>query len=174
MKIVVTGATGFLGSRIGELLEADGHEVVRIARPGGAERAGAPRPSGVDAGDRAARELLATAGAVFHFAGVPDPARSRSDPARAVRENAGDAEPPRGLPGARLRARLPFDGAGGPRPAAGPVRALQVAREETCLPRGPGTVVRLTSVFGPGQVGWEGARARSQPSLAGPSTASRS
>ena len=43
----------------------------------------------MDAGDPAARALLAGCDAVLHFAGVPDPTKARSDPARAVRENVG-------------------------------------------------------------------------------------
>ena len=39
--------------------------------------------SHVDAGDPAARELLAGCDAVLHFAGVPDPARARRRPGRA-------------------------------------------------------------------------------------------
>ena len=89
MNFLVTGATGFLGSRTAALLEERGHEVVRVARPGGAKRALAAAAAEVDAGDPAVRELVARCDAVLHFAGVPDPARSRADPARAVRENAG-------------------------------------------------------------------------------------
>jgi UDP-glucose 4-epimerase len=159
VKIVVTGATGFLGSRTAELLEADGHEVVRMARPGGAERAGAPEAILVDAGDPAARELLARADAAFHLAGVPDPARSRSDPARAVRENAGTTlnllegclEHGCGLiyP-STVRAALD--------PPPDPYALSKRLGEEVCrLHPAPATVVRLTSVFGPGQVAWEGA-----------------
>jgi UDP-glucose 4-epimerase len=159
VKLVVTGATGFLGSRMGELLEAAGHEIVRLARPGGAERAGAPQAVRIDAGDPAARELLAGADAVFHFAGVPGPARARSDPARAVRENAGTTlnllegclEHGCGLlyP-STMRADLD------PLPDA--YALSKRLGEEACrLHRAPATVVRLTSVFGPGQVAWEGA-----------------
>jgi nucleoside-diphosphate-sugar epimerase len=153
------GATGFLGSRTAELLEADGHAVVRVARPGGAKRAAAPDAVHVDAGDPAARELLAGAQAVFHFAGVPDPARSRSNPARAVRENVGTTL--NLLEGCRehgcglvypstVRAAL--------EPPPDPYALTKRLGEEACrLHPTPATVVRLTSVFGPGQVAWEGA-----------------
>src|SRR5205085_2583809 len=83
MKVLVTGATGFLGSRAARLFEENGHEVVRLARPGGAERVGATAHVWRDAGDPAARELIAGCGAVLHFAGIPDPARAREDRARA-------------------------------------------------------------------------------------------
>jgi len=89
MKVLVTGANGFLGSRASGLLAENGHEVVRVSRPRGAERAGAKNAVRIDAGDPAARELIAGCDAVLHFAGIPDPARAREDPARAVRENAG-------------------------------------------------------------------------------------
>src|SRR5512132_4711791 len=89
MKFLVTGANGFLGSGVSDLIAENGHEVVRVSRPGGAERAGAKGAVGIDAGDPAARELIAGCDAVLHFAGVPEPARAREDPARAVRENGG-------------------------------------------------------------------------------------
>ena len=159
MKVVVTGATGFLGSRVGQLLEAQGHEIVSVARPGGAERAGAPDAVRVDAGDPAVRALLAGADAVFHFAGVPDPARSRADPAWAVRENAGTTL--NLLEGCLEHGcallypstvRASFD------PPPDPYALSKRLGEEACrLHPAPATVVRLTSVFGPGQVAWEGA-----------------
>jgi UDP-glucose 4-epimerase len=159
VRIVVTGARGFLGSRTAELLEADGHEIVRVTRPGGAERAGAREAIRVDAGDPAARELLAGADAVFHFAGVPDPARSRSDPARAVRENAGTT--------LNLLEGCLEHGCGLVYPSTvraahdPPPDSYAVSKrlgEEVCrLHAARAAVVRLTSVFGPGQVAWEGA-----------------
>ena len=30
MKVLLTGSAGFIGTAVGELLEADGHEVVRV------------------------------------------------------------------------------------------------------------------------------------------------
>lgn len=159
MRVVVTGATGFLGSRTSELLEAGGHELVRVARPGGAERAGAPEAIRADAGDPAVRDLLADADAVFHFAGIPDPARARSDPARAVRENVGTtlnllegcSEHGCGLVyPSTTRAALD--------PLPDSYALSKRLGEEACrLHRAPATVVRLTSVFGPGQVAREGA-----------------
>jgi nucleoside-diphosphate-sugar epimerase len=159
VKTVVTGATGFLGSRTAALLEAEGHEVVRLARPGGAERAGAAEAVRVDAGDPAARALLAGCDAVLHFAGIPDPARSRADPARAVRENVGTT--------LNLLEGCNEHGCGLVYPStvrAGvdpPPDAYALSKrlgEQACvLHPAPATVVRLTSVFGPGQVAWEGA-----------------
>ena len=93
MKVLITGVTGFLGSRTATILAARGHDVLGLARPGGAARAttapGTFLAERVDAGDPAARDLVRGRDVVLHFAGVPDPARARADPARAVRENAG-------------------------------------------------------------------------------------
>ena len=91
MRLLVTGATGYLGWRTTVLLRERGHEVVALKRPGARDRAASRDLDAValDAGDPAARDLVAGCDAVLHFAGVPDPAGARRDPARAVRENAG-------------------------------------------------------------------------------------
>jgi UDP-glucose 4-epimerase len=161
MKLLVTGASGFLGSRSAELLEANGHDVVRLTRPRGAERAGTASASLVyaDAGDPETRALIADRDAVLHFAGVPDPARARADPARAVRENAGSTlnllegclEHGAGLVyPSTLRAALD--------PPPDPYAHSKRLGEEACRLHGARTlVVRLTSVYGPGQVAREGA-----------------
>ena len=60
----------------------------------------------IDAGDPAARDLVAGCDAVLHFAGVPDPAGARRDPAASrARERRHHAQPARGLRRARRRAR---------------------------------------------------------------------
>jgi UDP-glucose 4-epimerase len=161
VKLLIIGATGFLGSRTSELLEERAHDVVRVARPGGAERArtaDAPLLF-ADAGDPGIRFLLAGCDAVLHFAGIPDPARAREDPARAVRENAGTTL--NLLEGcvehgaalvypSTLRAALD--------PPPDPYAHSKRLGEEACrLHSAPTLVVRLTSVYGPGQVAWEGA-----------------
>src|SRR5207302_11454761 len=159
IKILVTGATGFLGSRAARLFEENGHEVLRLARPGGAKRAGTAPDVRCDAGDPAARELIAGCGAVLHFAGIPDPARAREDPARAVRENAGTTlnllqgclEHGAGLVyPSTLRAALDQP----PDPYA---HSKRLGEEACRLHEALTLVVRLTSVYGPGQVAWEGA-----------------
>jgi UDP-glucose 4-epimerase len=161
MKLLVTGASGFLGSRSADLLEANGHEVVRVTRPGGAARTGASNASllHADAGDPATRELIAGRDAVLHFAGIPDPARAREDPARAVRENAGTTL--NLLEGCREHGaglvypstvRAAFD------PPPDPYAHSKRLGEDACrLHEAPTLVVRLTSVYGPGQVAREGA-----------------
>ena len=161
MKVLVTGATGFLGSRSSALLEQQGHEVVRVARPGGAERAGLGDVVllHADAGDPRTRELIRGCDAVFHFAGIPDPARAREDPARAVRENAGTTlnllegclEHDTGLV-------YPSTVRAGLDPPPDPYAHSKRLGEEACRLHAARTlVVRLTSVYGPGQVAWEGA-----------------
>lgn len=178
MKLLVTGGTGFLGWRTALLLAGRGHEIVALARPGGAKRAAAveleaearPAQDGsggrgkislvrIDAGDAAARELVAGCDAVLHFAGTPDPAGARNDPATAVRGNAGTT--------VNLLEGCLAHGAGLIYPST--VRAAREPPpdvyalskrlgEEACrLHSAPSTVLRLTSVFGPGQVAWEGA-----------------
>ena len=161
MRLLVTGATGFLGWRSAELLAERGHEVLSVARPGHADRAHSAGLDAVsvDAGDPAARELIAGCAAVLHFAGVPDPGHAREDPARAVRENAGTA--------VNLLDGCLEHGAGLIYPStvrAGvdpPPDAYALSKwlgEQSCRRHpAPATAVRLTSVFGPGQVAWEGA-----------------
>jgi UDP-glucose 4-epimerase len=163
MRVLVTGVTGFLGWRTATLLRERGHDVVGLARPGHAERAHARElPCAVreaDAGDPAARDLVRGRDVVLHFAGVPDPARAREDPARAVRENAGTtANLLDGCleHGAALIYPSTVRAALEPPPDAyGLSKRLG---EEACrLHPARSAVARLTSVFGPGQVAWEGA-----------------
>jgi nucleoside-diphosphate-sugar epimerase len=161
MRFLVTGATGFLGWRTTILLRERGHEVVPVARPGGVARAHAIGLGAVelDAGGREVRELVEGRDAVLHFAGIPDPARAREDPVRAIRENAGTT--------VNLLEACQAFGAGliypsTIRTAVEPppdVYALSKRLGELAcrLHRAPATVVRLTSVFGPGQVAWKGA-----------------
>jgi UDP-glucose 4-epimerase len=161
MRLLITGATGFLGWRTTVLLRERGHEVVPVARPGGRARAHGQDlgASTLDAGDPRIRELISGSHAVIHFAGLPDPARASADPARSVRENVGTtlnlleacAEHGAGLiypSTVRAAMENPPD----------PYALSKRLGEELCrLHPARATVVRLTSVFGPGQVAWEGA-----------------
>lgn len=157
----MTGATGFLGWRSTTLLRERGHEVVTLARPRGSARpfSAGLDPARIDAGDPAARKLIAGCDAVLHFAGVPDPTKARNDPARAVRENAGTT--------LNLLEGCLEHGAGLVYPST--VRAaVEPPPDEYALSKrlgeivcalhpAPATVVRFTSIFGPGQVAGEGA-----------------
>jgi UDP-glucose 4-epimerase len=161
MKLLVTGATGFLGWRTTVLLRERGHDVIPVARPGRVARAHALRLDAVelDAGSAEIRALVEGCDAVLHFAGIPDPARAREDPVRAIRENAGTTVN-------LLEACKAFDSGliypSTIRAAVEPppdVYALSKRLGELAcrMHRAPATVVRLTSVFGPGQVAREGA-----------------
>jgi len=161
VRLLVTGATGFLGWRTATLLSGRGHDVTCIARPGHAARAAAAGLTVVerDAGDPAVEAEVQGRDAVLHFAGVPDPARARADPATAVRENAGttltllDACRTHG---AGLVYPSTVRAAVEPLPDA--YAASKRLGEELCRHHGArATVVRLASVFGPGQVRAEGA-----------------
>ena len=162
MRLLVTGATGFLGWRAVVVLRGRGHDVVPVARPGGAARAHARDLEGVvraDAGDPAARDLVAGCDAVLHFAGIPDPARARADPAAAVRANAGTtANLLEGCAAHGAALVYPSSVRAGLQPPPDPYALSKRLGEEACrLHAAPATVVRLPSVFGPGQVFWEGA-----------------
>lgn len=161
MKLLITGATGFLGWRSAMLLAERGHEVTATGRPGGAERAhaGDLPVERVDAGDPRIGELLSGCDAVLHFAGMPDPARARQDPAGAVRENVGTTlnllELCRGA-GCGLVYPSTIRAAASPPPD--PYAYSKRLGELACeTHQSPATVLRLTSVFGPGQVASEGA-----------------
>ncbi len=161
MRLVVTGATGFLGWRAATLLAEAGHDVLAVAKPRGAKRVHASDlvTTELDAGAPAARDLISGRDAILHFAGIPDPARARADPAQAVRENVGTT--------LNLLAGCLEHGAALLYPST--VRAAvepppdvyalskwlgeQVCREHPA----PATVMRISSAYGPGQVAWEGA-----------------
>jgi nucleoside-diphosphate-sugar epimerase len=117
----------------------------------------------VDAADPAAQDLVAGCDAVLHFAGEPSPAGARADPAGAVQRNAGTTV--NLLEGcARHGAALVYPSPSAPRrcaPARTPYALSKRLGEEACRLHAARTcVVRLTSVFGPGQVTWEGRHGR--------------
>jgi UDP-glucose 4-epimerase len=163
VRFLITGVTGFLGWRAATVLAERGHDIAGLARPGGAARAHTTASDlaiqHLDAGDPAARDAVRGRDVVLHFAGVPDPARARQDPARAVRENAGTtANLLDGCleHGAALIYPSTVRAALDPPPDAyGLSKRLG---EEACRHHAArSAVARLTSVFGPGQVAWEGA-----------------
>jgi nucleoside-diphosphate-sugar epimerase len=162
MRVLVTGATGYLGWRTAMLLEQRGHDIVTLTRPGSRARAASAElriDYVLDAGDPAARTLVEGCDAVLHFAGVPDPARARQDPATAVRENVGTTV---NLLEACAQHDallvLPSTARAGLDPPPDPYGLSKRLGEEACrLHRARAVALRLTSVFGPGQVAWEGA-----------------
>ena len=161
MKLLVVGASGFLGSRVTHYMRERGHDVVAVTRPGRRDRTALAEVSPVeaDAGGSEVRELIAGCAAVLHFGGVPDPDTARRDPARAVRENAGTT--------LNLLEGCVDHGAGLVYPSSvravvdpppDPYAVSKRLGEEVCrLHPADATVLRLTSVFGPGQLVPEGA-----------------
>src|SRR5439155_163752 len=132
-------------------------DVLAVARPGGAARAHARDLDAVriDVADPAARELLAGRDAGLPFAGVPDPAGARRDPAGAVRANAGTTL---NLLEAGVPLVYPSSVRAGLEPPPDAYAMSKRLGEEACRLHATSTiVVRLPSVFGPGQVAWEGA-----------------
>jgi nucleoside-diphosphate-sugar epimerase len=162
VRVLVTGATGYLGWRTSTLLAERGHDVVTLTRPDSAHRAASAElrvDHRIDAGDPAVRPVVAGCDAVLHFAGVPDPARARHDPTTAIRENVGTtvnlleacAEHDALLV-------LPSTARAAVDPPPDPYGLSKRLGEEACrLHRARAVALRLTSVFGPGQVAWEGA-----------------
>jgi len=160
MRFLVTGATGYLGWRTTVLLRERGHDVLALARPGHRDRAASRALAGLveaDAGAPQTRALVAGRDAVLHFAGVPDPAGARADPARAVRENAGTTL--NLLEGcAEHGAGLVYPSSARAESAPDPYAISKYLGEEACrVHAARATSLRMTSVFGPGQVAWEGA-----------------
>jgi UDP-glucose 4-epimerase len=161
VKFMVTGASGFIGWRACVLLAEDGHEVVPVTRPNSRRREASADLDTVriDAGDPALRDLVQGCDAVLHFAGQPSPAGAREDPAGAVRENAGTT--------LNLLEGCEEHGAGLIYPSSvraamdPPPDAYAMSKrlgEHACrFHPARATVVRLSSIFGPGQVAWEGA-----------------
>jgi len=103
MSFVVTGAAGFIGSHLVEVLAAAGHEVIGIDR-----RAGVPASArheivaDLTAGSRQVTAALGNADAVWHLAGCPGVRTTSADiEARRHRDNV--------LAGAAVMAATPSD-----------------------------------------------------------------
>ena len=161
MRFLVTGATGFIGWRACVLLADAGHDVVPVTRPESRRREASAEldPVRLDAGDPAIRHLLAGCDAVLHFAGQPSPAGAREDPAGAVRANAGTTlNLLEGCEEHGVGLIYPSSVRAAMDPPPDPYAMSKRLGEHTCrVHQARATVVRLTSVFGPGQVAWEGA-----------------
>jgi UDP-glucose 4-epimerase len=161
VRLLVTGASGFLGSRLTRHMRDRGHDVVAVTRPGRRDRAALAEVSPVeaDAGGAEVRELIGGCEAVLHFGGVPDPDAARRDPARAVRENVGTTlNLLEGCAEHRAGLVYPSSVRAAADPLPDPYAVSKRLGEEACrLHRAPATVLRLTSVFGPGQLTPEGA-----------------
>ena len=132
MRLLVTGATGYLGWRTATLLRERGHDVVALARPGAAPRAprraaSTPSRSTPATPRRASSSPAATRSCTSPACPTPR-ARART-PRRAVRENAGTTlNLLEGCAEHGAGARLPLDRARRARAAARPLRALQAPR----------------------------------------------
>ena len=163
MRVLVTGATGYLGWRTATLLGGRGHDVVTLTRPGSRARAASSDlrvDHVVDAGDPAARDLVAGCDAVLHFAGRPRSRASARGPRdRGARERRHDRQPARGAAPRTTRCsscRRPRARGSTRRPTPTASPSASARRPAGCTARAP-SALRLTSVFGPGQVAWEGA-----------------
>ncbi|MFL6075076.1 MAG: NAD-dependent epimerase/dehydratase family protein [Mycobacteriales bacterium] len=99
MRVLVTGAAGFLGSHLVDRLVTDGHQVVAVdnlstgtldnladARRANLHRRGAFRFVRLDVRDGGLRDvfLAERPEVVYHLAGHPDPASSLDDPQRSA------------------------------------------------------------------------------------------
>ena len=181
VRLLVTGATGYLGWRTRALLEGPRARRRHAHPPGQRPRAASAGPAHRPPSSTPATPRRATlvdgCDAVLHFAGVPDPARARQDPATAVRENVGTtvnlleacAEHDALLV-------LPVHRPRRARPAARSLRPLQAPRRGG-LPAAPRTRRRAAADVRvrprPGRLGGSD-RARSPRSRPAPSTGARS
>lgn len=162
MRLLITGATGYLGWRATVLLRERGHDVTPTTRPGARARAASRDLAGVvtvDAAAPEARDLVAGHDAVLHFAGAPSPAYAREHPADAVLGNAGTTL--NLLEACRAHDALlvyPSSVRAPILPSPDPYGASKFLGEQACAAHeARSVIVRLTSVFGPGQVRAEGA-----------------
>ena len=167
-RILVTGASGFLGGYVVAALQRAGHVVTTASRSSGDAAVDLLAPGMVDAVAEALQPAF-----VLHLAAMARQGDCKRDPARAQRMNAW-------LPGQWARrfgsrllmvsTDLVFDGRSAPYGELSPVAPLSVygaskaQGEQQVWARG-GRVVRLPLLFGPDQKG-RGATASLQQALA--------
>lgn len=89
MRVLITGAAGFVGRHLAVELAANGHEPVALCLPGEAPPPGVPAAAGDVAREGDLREALGTFSpdGCIHLAGVSSVPRSWADPARAFEVN---------------------------------------------------------------------------------------
>src|SRR5204863_6640619 len=111
-------------------------------------------PVELDAGDPVIRDLLPACDAVLHFAGQPSPAGARDDPAGAVRANAGTTlNLLEGCSEHGVGLIYPSSVRAAMDPPPDPYAMSKRLGENACrFHPADATIIRLTSVFGPGQV----------------------
>jgi uncharacterized protein YbjT (DUF2867 family) len=85
-RVVVTGATGYLGRVLAERLIARGHDVIAVVRPGAASRA--PRGAAVVEADaltaNGVARALAPGDTLVHLVGTPRPSPAKAAEFRTV------------------------------------------------------------------------------------------
>jgi 2-alkyl-3-oxoalkanoate reductase len=165
MKVMVTGATGFVGSHLAEALRRRGDEVTVLARS--ASKAAALTPLGVrvvsgDLHDRSALEQAAQAqDVVYHVAGVVA-ARSEADFMVANRDGTRNLVETIGrigtgrlvfvssmaAAGPTIKGR-PLRGDEAPRPVTAYGRSKLAAEQAVTAAAVPWTIIRPPMVYGP-------------------------
>src|SRR5262249_59884729 len=113
MRCLITGATGFVGGHLADVLTAAGHQVTGLARAGGSRDATVPFPlysldlCETAETERALREVQPEW--VFHLAGFASPGRSFHEPAAAWIGNlTATQSPSHAIARARLRPPILF------------------------------------------------------------------
>jgi dTDP-4-dehydrorhamnose reductase len=156
LRILVTGATGFLGTHVTAAVKAAGHRALSTGRRGGDVAVDLLAPGMVAAVVQAAAPDL-----VIHLAALSRLDECERDPAAALRTNAWLPEQFAERFGARLvhvSTDLVFDGAHAPYEPHDPIGPLSVygqskAQGEERVRAHGGRVVRLPLLFGPDELG---------------------